>query len=94
MISHLAWAIAASADVAGAMLSSHLYLRRSYAEKVRANAETMQGWAEEVVRRRQLEERMEQLQAEKERLLYDIEGGFVSVYNIRAVCSGLSVSLQ
>ena len=53
--------------------TAELYLRRSYAEKVRADAETMHGRAEEARERRQLEERMEQLQAEKERLLYDMQ---------------------
>ena len=58
---------------AAATHTAELYARRSYAEKVRAVAETMHGRAEEAGKRRQLEERMEQLQAEKERLLYDMQ---------------------
>ena len=63
------------AGVVGAATThtAELYARRSYAEKVRAVAETMHGRAEEAGKRRQLEKRMEQLQAEKERLLYDMQ---------------------
>jgi len=59
--------------VAAATHTVELYVRRRYAEKLRADAETMQGRAEEAREKRQLEERMEQLQAEKERLLYDMQ---------------------
>ena len=58
---------------AAAAHTAELYLRRSYAEKVRAEAEAVQSRSEEARERRQLEERMEQLQAEKERLLYDMQ---------------------
>ena len=54
---------------AAATHTAELYARRSYAEKVRA----AQGRAEEAGKRRQLEERVEQLQAEKERLFYDMQ---------------------
>ena len=46
--------------------TAELYLRRSYADKVQAKMQ-------EATRERQLEERNEQLQAEKERLLYDMQ---------------------
>ena len=71
--------------------TAELYLRRSYAEKVRADAETMQGRAEEARERRQLEERMEQLQAEKERLLYDMQrrGRPLDDDDRSAICRGL-----
>ena len=45
--------------------TAELYLRRSYVEKVRADAETVQGWAEEAGKRRQLEERMEQMVSDR-----------------------------
>ena len=49
--------------------TAELYLRRIYAEKV----QEQQSRTEEAGEKRQLEERNEQLQAEKERLLYDVQ---------------------
>ena len=49
--------------------TAELYLRRIYAEKV----QEQQSRTEEATRGRRLEERNEQLQAEKERLLYDVQ---------------------
>ena len=53
--------------------TAELYLRRSYAEKVQAKVQEQQSRTEEAARGRRLEERNEQLQAEKERLLYDVQ---------------------
>ena len=49
--------------------TAELYLRRIYAEKV----QEQQSRTEEAGEKKQLEERNEQLQAEKERLLYDVQ---------------------
>ena len=70
------WAICAMGALVIGAATTHtaeLYLRRSYAEKVRADAEAVQSLAEAAREKRQLAERMEQLQAEKERLLYDMQ---------------------
>merc|ERR1719316_1230768 len=77
--------------VAAATHTVELYARRRYAEKLRAQAETLQGWAEEAREKRQLEERMEQLQAEKERLLYDMQrrGRPLDDDDRSAICRGL-----
>ena len=53
--------------------TAELYLRRSYAEKVQAYVENVQSRTEEAGEKRQLEERMEQLQTSNERLLYDVQ---------------------
>jgi hypothetical protein len=53
--------------------TAELFLRRSYAEKVQAKIQEQQSLAKEAARGRQLEERNEQLKAEKERLLYDVQ---------------------
>ena len=69
------WFICAIGAVVLGAATAHtaeLYLRHSYAEKAQADAETMRSRAE-AAEKRQLEERMEQLQAEKERLLYDMQ---------------------
>ena len=63
------WFICAMGGIVLGSATTHtaeLYLRRSYAEKV-------QSLTREAARGRRLEERNEQLQAEKERLLYDVQ---------------------
>ena len=63
------WFICAMGGIVLGSATTHtaeLYLRRSYAEKV-------QSLTREAERGRRLEERNEQLQAEKERLLYDVQ---------------------
>ena len=63
------WLVCAMGVVVLGSAATHtaeLFLRRSYAENVQAKME-------EATRGRQLEERNEQLQAEKERLLYDMQ---------------------
>ena len=62
--------------VSAATHTAELFLRRSYAENVQAKMQeqqTEERRGEEVTRGRQLEERNEQLRAEKERLLYDMQ---------------------
>ena len=53
--------------------TAELCQRRNYAEKVQAKMQEQQSRTEEATRGRRLEERNEQLQAEKERLLYDVQ---------------------
>ena len=56
--------------------TAELFLRRSYAEKVQAKMQEQQSRSEAAARGRQLEVvkvRNEQLQAEKERLMYDMQ---------------------
>ena len=83
-------AMGAAVVGAAATHTAELYARRSYAEKVRA----AQGRAEEAGKRRQLEERVEQLQAEKERLFYDMQrrGRPLDDDDRSAICRGLQAA--
>jgi len=73
------WLVCAMGVVVLGSATTHtaeLFLRRSYAENVQAKMQeqqTEERRREEATRGRQLEERNGQLQAEKERLLYDVQ---------------------
>jgi len=73
------WLVCSIGAIALGSATTHtaeLFLRRSYAEKVQAKMQEQQSRMEEAARGRQLEVvevRNEQLQAEKERLMYDMQ---------------------